>query len=101
MMKVGRFPIPEVLMKVPDQFDLMIDSYIIKAYNSDEERKWANFKADIDAPHNSACSSEEIDFESSQSSEEEVVQTDDKNKREKKAKPTKVNKNALTMHGFD
>jgi hypothetical protein len=79
----------------------MIDSYIIKAYNSDEERKWANFKADIDAPHNSACSSEEIDFESSQSSEEEVVQTDDKNKREKKAKPTKVNKNALTMHGFD
>jgi len=43
MIKVGRFPIPEMLMKVPDPFDLMIDSYIIKAYNSDEENKWANF----------------------------------------------------------
>ena len=30
-------------MKVPDQYDLMIDSYIIKAYNSDEEKKWAEF----------------------------------------------------------
>jgi hypothetical protein len=43
MIKVGRFPIPEMLMKVPDPFDLMIDSYIIKGYNSDEENKWANF----------------------------------------------------------
>ena len=50
----------------------MIDSYIIKAYNSDEEKKWANFVPDISAPHNSAYSSEEIDFDSSSDSEDNI-----------------------------
>ena len=73
-MRLGRFPIPEILLNVPDEFDVMIDSYIIKAYNSDEEKKWAEFKPDIDCPNNSLYSEEEIDFDSSSDSVDMIPQ---------------------------
>ena len=72
MKKAQRYPIPEMLLHRPFQFDLYIDSMMHAAYNSDENEEWANKKQEIDAPCNSIESIEHIDFYSSNSEEEKA-----------------------------
>lgn len=77
MKQAGRFPMPEKLLHVPDNFELQIDSLINAAYNTDLQEQWADYKPDIDAPCNSQESNEDIDFYSS---------SDESEKNEKRAK---------------
>lgn len=53
MRKARRYPIPESLLRLPQNFELYIDSLIKDAFNRDpeEEEQW-NIQS-IDAPANS------------------------------------------------
>lgn len=50
MIWAKRYPVPEVLIHVPENYDLFIDSFIQSAYLSEEEDKWANYVPDLEAP---------------------------------------------------
>jgi hypothetical protein len=44
MKKNRRYPIPEMLIHVPDNFKIYIDSVLTQAYNSDENKEWTKYK---------------------------------------------------------
>jgi len=53
MQKYNRYPIPEVLVSVPADYKLFIDSIITHAYREEELNEWTDYKPDINAPENS------------------------------------------------
>lgn len=70
LLKVRKFPLRESLLHVPENWQLVIDSLITIAYNSDDQRIQAEKEPDLYAPANSMQSIEIIDLEAS--SDEEV-----------------------------
>ena len=40
MKKYRRYPIPEMLIHIPNNFKIYIDSVLTQAYNSDENKEW-------------------------------------------------------------
>ena len=104
MMKSTRFPIPEIMINMPDNWDFFMDSLTANGYDSDEINRWLDYKQECAAPENSMESLEEIDFASSSDEEavDEPVQEEKKEeKKEVKKKPEKVRKETLFLHGFD
>ena len=104
----GRYPVPEVLVSVPDRYNLFIDSIITEAWTQEEFQNRLNYRQEVDAPQNSWESQEEIDFASDEEEKEEAPIAEpkdrDKKKRKKKEEPVKVTKvgaKALHMHGFE
>ena len=106
MKLMGRYPVPEILISMPDNYFMMMDSLIRQAYNSDDQAEWIEYRPDVKQPQNSIESRENYDFDSSESSTEDVQKEDDdaakKDKANKeKKKPTKISKKGLDKHGFD
>ena len=50
MKKNRRYPIPEMLIHVPDNFKIYIDSVLTQAYNSDENTEWTKYREETDVP---------------------------------------------------
>jgi hypothetical protein len=44
MQKLRRYPIPELMIHVPNDFDFWVDSVIREAYNSNDEKKWTSYR---------------------------------------------------------
>lgn len=104
MMKSTRFPIPEIMINMPDNWDFFMDSLTANGYDSDEINNWVAYQQECAAPENSMESLEEIDFASSSDEDaiEEPVQEEKKEeKKEVKKKPEKVRKETLFLHGFE
>jgi hypothetical protein len=82
---------------------MYIDSLITQAYNSDDNAEWAVYRQDVDAPNPSLESQEDIDFESSSESAGDMIPMPQnrKQKQEMKAKPQKIVKESLVLHGFN
>jgi hypothetical protein len=53
MKRNRRYPIPEVLLHIPNQFKMDIDSIITQAYNSDENNEWVRYREETNVPYNS------------------------------------------------
>lgn len=73
MMKSKRYPVPEILLNVPDEWDFFIDSLTAVAYNSEDNEIYGELQPDLEAPHNSIESLEEIDFDSSSDGSQEMI----------------------------
>mmetsp|Transcript_25236 Transcript_25236/g.39057 ORF Transcript_25236/g.39057 Transcript_25236/m.39057 type:complete len:106 (-) Transcript_25236:4323-4640(-) len=75
MRRNKRYPVPERLINVPQDFTLFIDSIITQAYNSDYEMDFGShlMEPEVKVPDNSSESQEEFDFESSGSSMEDMI----------------------------
>jgi len=86
MMKSKRFPVPEALLNVPDDWDFFIDSLHAVAYNSDSIEQYAEMEPDLFAPHNSIESLEEVDFASSSEGEQELIPKPQTRKEKKEVK---------------
>ena len=104
----GRYPVPEILISVPDKYNLFIDSIITEAWTEEEFQNRLNYRQEIDVPENSWQSQEEIDFASDEEEKEEPPAPEPKDKerrkRKRKEEPVKVgkvNQRALQMHGFE
>ena len=97
MQKHGRYPVPEVLLALPDKYHLFIDSIITEAWAADEWADRLNYRQEVKAPENSYDSLEEIDFASEEEEPEpEVIPEAPKKKKRKRGeeevkKVTKVN----------
>ena len=103
MMKSKRFPIPEQLLNVPDDWDFFIDSLTAAAYNSEEIEAYSKLVPEVLVPQNSLESLEEIDFKSSSEDSVDMIPKPQtrKEKQEVKKKPEKLKKDAVNLHGFD
>ena len=103
MKKLRRYPIPELMIHVPNDFDFWVDSVIREAYNSNEENNWKSYKQDLKVPQNSGESQEEIDFESSSESATDMIPqpVNRAQKKEQKKRVEKIEKKSLGIHGFN
>ena len=103
MMKSKRFPIPEQLLNVPDDWDFFIDSLTAAAYNSEEIEAYSKLLPEVLVPQNSLESLEEIDFKSSSEDSVDMIPKPQtrKEKQEVKKRPEKLKKDAVNLHGFD
>lgn len=73
MKRNRRYPIPEVLLHIPNQFKMDIDSFLTQAYNSDENNEWVRYREETNVPYNSQNSVEDIDFSSSSEEAEDMI----------------------------
>lgn len=99
-----RYPIPEVLLNVPEDFTLMLDSLMHKAYDDQEIEFWANKQPDTAVPQNSVASEEEIDFKSSSEDAADMIPMPTTRKEKKAAKQNKAkikDRTSLELHGFN
>jgi hypothetical protein len=103
MRRFRRYPCPELLIHIPQDYDFWVDSVIRDAYNSDADKFWANYRPDIKAPLNSGESQEEIDFESSSESATDMIPQpiNRAQKKEQKKRVEKIEKKSLGLHGFN
>jgi hypothetical protein len=63
MMKIaGKFPIPEKLMNKPTSYSLACDSFMHGAWDDKNNKMWANYKFEVEAPANSQESSDDINL---------------------------------------
>lgn len=108
MMKAKKYPVKELLLHVPDDFEFFIDSLCAAAYNSEEVEQYSQLEPDVYCPENSLESLEEIDFDSSSDGSVEMIPKPANRKEKveakaeiKKAERPKLKKETLTLHGFD
>jgi hypothetical protein len=72
MKLAGKFPIPEKLMHKPKGYKLACDSFMHGAWDDKNNKVWANYKFEVNAPANSEESVDNADKDLYDTSDPEV-----------------------------
>lgn len=73
MQSAHRFPMPDPIVNVPEDFTLYIDSLMINGYSPEELDEWCGKPQRLRQPNNSDASLEEISFGSSSDQDDDEM----------------------------